>query len=59
MGLARTKVTLADPQRSDLSPLEVDALVDTGAIPRRIPAHAVKSPQIPASIALGVPPPRD
>lgn len=39
MGLVRTKVTLANPKRSDLSPIEVDALVDTAAIHLRIPEH--------------------
>ena len=32
MGLIHTRVTLANPRRSDLAPLTVTALVDTGAI---------------------------
>lgn len=39
MGLIRTKVTLANPKRSDLSPIDVEALVDTGAVHLCIPEH--------------------
>lgn len=37
MGLVRTKLTLANPKRSDLSPIVVEALVDTGALHLCIP----------------------
>jgi clan AA aspartic protease len=37
MGLVRTTVTLANPKRPDLAPLEVEALVDTGAVHLCIP----------------------
>ena len=37
MGLVRTTLTLANPKRPDLAPLEVEALVDTGAVHLCIP----------------------
>ena len=37
MGLVRTTLTLANPKRPDLDPIEVEALVDTGAVHLRIP----------------------
>ena len=37
MGLVRTKLTLANPKRLDLAPVEVEALVDTGAVHLCIP----------------------
>ena len=37
MGLVRTKLTLANPKRSDLAPIEVDALVDSGAVHLCVP----------------------
>lgn len=40
MSLVRTKVTLANPKRSDLAPVEVEALVDTGAVHLCVPDHA-------------------
>lgn len=43
MALVRTRLTLTNPKRSDLSPIEVEALVDTGAVhlcvPRRVAAR--------------------
>lgn len=43
MGLVRTKLSLTNPKRSDLAPIEVDALVDTGAmhlcLPQRVSAQ--------------------
>jgi clan AA aspartic protease len=39
MGLVRTKISLGNPKRSDLAPIEVDALVGTGALHLCIPAH--------------------
>lgn len=39
MGLVYTRLTLKNPRYSDLSPLEVDALADTGAVHLCIPAH--------------------
>jgi len=41
MGIVRTRVSLGNPKRPDLAPMEVDALVDTGAPHLRIPAHVV------------------
>lgn len=38
MGLVRTKLLLANPKRADLSSIEVDALVDTGAVHLCVPA---------------------
>ena len=37
MGLVRTKLTLGNPKRPDLNPVEVEALVDTGAVHLCIP----------------------
>jgi clan AA aspartic protease len=39
MGLVRTQIILKNPRRSDLQPLEVTALVETGAVHLCIPAH--------------------
>lgn len=43
MGLVRTRLTLTNPKRSDLLPIEVEALVNTGAVhlcvPRRVAAQ--------------------
>ena len=37
MGLVRAKIQLTNPKRSDLAPVMVDALVDTGAVHLCIP----------------------
>jgi clan AA aspartic protease len=37
MGLVRTTLTLANPKRPDLAPVEVEALVDTGAVHLCVP----------------------
>ena len=39
MGLVTTKIGLRNPKEPSLSPLEVDALVDTGAVHLCIPEH--------------------
>ena len=39
MGIIRTKITLANPRNSTLSPIEVDALVDSGALHLCLPEH--------------------
>jgi clan AA aspartic protease len=39
MGLAKAKVTLKNPRRPQLEPLEVDVLVDSGSLHLCIPAH--------------------
>jgi clan AA aspartic protease len=39
MGLAYARVTLANPRRPELVPVEVDALADTGAVHLCIPEH--------------------
>lgn len=39
MGLITTKISLSNPRDADLSPAEVDALVDTGALHLCIPEH--------------------
>src|SRR5918998_662278 len=39
MGLVRTTLTLGNPKRPDLAPLEVQALVDTGAVHLCLPEH--------------------
>ncbi len=39
MGLTNAKIQLSNPRLPDLSPLEVDALADTGAVHLCIPEH--------------------
>jgi clan AA aspartic protease len=39
MGIVRTKITLSNPRDSALSPLEVDAMADTGSMMLCIPEH--------------------
>jgi clan AA aspartic protease len=39
MGITRAKVELKNPRRPDLQPLEVDVLVDSGALHLCIPPH--------------------
>jgi clan AA aspartic protease len=39
MGLVHAKLTLLNPRRPDLQPVEVTALADSGAIHLCIPAH--------------------
>jgi len=39
MGLVRTTLTLANPKRPDLEPVQVDALVDSGALHLCVPEH--------------------
>ena len=39
MGLVHGKVTLKNPRRPDLQPIEVDALADSGAVHLCIPPH--------------------
>jgi clan AA aspartic protease len=39
MGLVRGTITLSNPRRADLKPIEVQALVDTGAVHLCIPQH--------------------
>jgi clan AA aspartic protease len=39
MGLIRSSVQLSNPSRSDLQPVEVSALADTGAVHLCIPEH--------------------
>jgi len=39
MGLVRTSIQISNPRRSDLHPIEVDALVDRGALHLCIPQH--------------------
>ncbi len=39
MGLIRAKIKLANPKDVSLAPMEVDALVDTGALHLCIPQH--------------------
>jgi len=39
MGLTRAKVTLRNPRRPDLQPLEVEMLVDAGAVHLCLPQH--------------------
>ena len=41
MGLAYARVTLANPRRPDLAPVEIDALADAGAVHLCIPQHIV------------------
>jgi clan AA aspartic protease len=39
MGLINAKLTLKNPRKPELQPLEVDALADSGAVHLCIPAH--------------------
>ncbi len=39
MGLIRTKLTLRNPRKENLQPIEVDALVDSGSVHLCIPQH--------------------
>ena len=39
MGLIHAALTLSNPGRQELAPLQVTALVDTGAVTLRIPEH--------------------
>jgi clan AA aspartic protease len=39
MGLTYAKLTLNNPRRPDLQPIEVDALADTGSVHLCLPAH--------------------
>src|SRR5262245_17150852 len=39
MGLINAKLTLNNPRKPELQPLEVDALADSGAVHLCIPAH--------------------
>lgn len=41
MGIVRTKLVLANPVKPSLSPIEVGALVDTGAMHLCVPEHVV------------------
>ena len=39
MGLVNTKIILRNPRRPELSPVEIDALADAGAVHLCIPSH--------------------
>jgi len=39
MGLVNAKIVLKNPRRDELSPLEVEALADSGAVHLCIPEH--------------------
>jgi clan AA aspartic protease len=39
MGLTRTKLTLTNPRKPELQPVEVDALADSGALHLCLPSH--------------------
>jgi len=39
MGMTRSKITLSNPRRPNLEPIEIDALADTGALHLCIPEH--------------------
>ncbi|WP_347274164.1 clan AA aspartic protease [Candidatus Kuenenia sp.] len=39
MGLVNTKIILKNPRKPDLTPIEVDALADTGSVHLCIPEH--------------------
>ena len=39
MGLIRAKVTLTNPRKPDLQPLEAEALADSGSVHLCLPAH--------------------
>ena len=39
MGLTKAKLTLSNPRSSELLPIEIDTLVDTGALHLCVPEH--------------------
>jgi clan AA aspartic protease len=39
MGLVNTRITLSNPRKPDLAPIEVEALADTGSVHLCIPEH--------------------
>ncbi len=39
MGLVNTRMTLSNPRKPDLAPIEVEALADTGSVHLCIPEH--------------------
>ena len=41
MGLANARIQLRNPKLTDLEPVEVDALADTGSVHLCIPSHVV------------------
>jgi clan AA aspartic protease len=46
MGLVRAKITLSNPREQSLSPLDVQALVDTGAMMLCVPEHVAMQLQL-------------
>ncbi|MDD5261683.1 MAG: clan AA aspartic protease [Methylacidiphilales bacterium] len=46
MGLIRTKILLSNPRYPEMSPVETNALVDTGAITMCVPQHVAVQLQI-------------
>ena len=46
MGLAHARIRLANPRLPDLSPVEVDALADSGAVHLCLPEHIVLQLQL-------------
>jgi clan AA aspartic protease len=46
MGIVRTKILLANPKRPEFDPIEVDALVDTGAVHLCVPEHVANQLQL-------------
>jgi clan AA aspartic protease len=46
MGLVRTTLTLTNPKRPELDPVEVNALVDSGALHLRVPEHVALQLQL-------------
>jgi clan AA aspartic protease len=49
MGLIRARITLSNPAASSLRPVDVEALVDTGALHLCIPEHVAVQLQLPES----------
>src|SRR5215208_6904834 len=46
MGLVRTTLTLTNPKRPELDPVEVNALVDSGALHLCVPEHVALQLQL-------------
>jgi clan AA aspartic protease len=46
MGIVRTKILLANPKRPEFGPIEVNALVDTGAMHLCLPQHVATELQL-------------
>ena len=54
MGLASAVITLANPRRSDLKPVDVEALADSGAVFLVIPQHVANQLELETNLTKEV-----